>query len=194
VAVFLLPLPASRKRIATQSQIPVKSAQFGFIAGIVTCLRAPSRVGIDMAFNRMESATYLASLLARGFSRALQERGQKLGFAPGQFPVLLELWSEEGLTQRQLLDRLDIEQATMANTLARMERDGLIVRRKHPNDKRSQQIFLTERARKMEAAAKEAAAAAEQSLLSGFRRFEKELMLEYMRMALANTARHGDAS
>ncbi|MEK1947785.1 MAG: MarR family transcriptional regulator, partial [Ensifer adhaerens] len=40
-----------------------------------------------MAFNRMESATYLASLLAKSFSRALQERGQKLGFAPGQFPV-----------------------------------------------------------------------------------------------------------
>ncbi|WP_085031408.1 MarR family winged helix-turn-helix transcriptional regulator [Ensifer aridi] len=147
-----------------------------------------------MAFNRMESATYLASLLARSLARALQERGQKLGFAPGQFPILLELWSEDGLTQKQLLDRLDIEQATMANTLARMERDGLILRRRHPSDRRSQQIFLTERAREMETAAKEAATAAEQSLFSGFRRFEKELMLEYMRMALANTARDGEAS
>lgn len=142
-----------------------------------------------MAFNRMESATYLASLLAKSFSRALQQRGQKLGFAPGQFPVLLELWSEEGLTQKQLLDRLDIEQATMANTLTRMERDGLIVRRKHPQDKRSQQIFLTERAKEMEAAAKEAALAADQSLLSGLRKFERELMLEYMRTALASVAR-----
>lgn len=146
-----------------------------------------------MAFNRMESATYLASLLARSFARALQERGQKLGFAPGQFPILLELWSEEGLTQKQLLDRLDIEQATMANTLARMERDGLILRRKHPADRRSQQIFLTERAREMEAAAKEAAIAAEQSLLSGLRRFERELMLEYMRVAIANAARGSNA-
>lgn len=146
-----------------------------------------------MAFNRMESATYLASLLARSFSRALQERGQKLGFAPGQFPILLELWSEDGLTQKQLLDRLDVEQATLANTLARMERDGLILRRKHPTDKRSQQIFLSERGREIEGAAKEAATAAEQSLLSGFRRFEKELMLEYMRMVLANSARGNSA-
>ena len=142
-----------------------------------------------MAFDRMDSATYLASLLAKSFSRALQERGQKLGFAPGQFPVLLELWSEEGLTQKQLIDRLDIEQATMANTLARMERDGLIVRRRHPTDKRAQQIFLTDRARAMEEEAKEAAMAADQSLLSGFRRFERELMLEYMRMAIANRTR-----
>jgi DNA-binding MarR family transcriptional regulator len=142
-----------------------------------------------MAFDRMDSATYLASLLAKCFSRALQERGQKLGFAPGQFPVLLELWSEEGLTQKQLLDRLDIEQATMANTLARMERDGLILRKKHPADKRAQQIFLTDKARAMEAEAKAAAIAADQSLFSGFRHFERELMLEYMRMAIANGAR-----
>ncbi|MFT2210327.1 MarR family winged helix-turn-helix transcriptional regulator [Rhizobium giardinii] len=142
-----------------------------------------------MAFDRMDSATYLASLLAKSFSRALQERGQKLGFAPGQFPVLLELWSEEGLTQKQLLDRLDIEQATMANTLARMERDGLILRKKHPTDKRALQIFLTDKARAMEAEAKAAAIAADQSLFSGFRHFERELMLEYMRMAIANGAR-----
>lgn len=139
-----------------------------------------------MAFDRMESATYLASLLAKTLSRALQERGQKLGFAPGQFPVLLELWAEEGLTQKQLLDRLDVEQATMANTLARMQRDGLIERRRHPNDKRAQQIFLTDKARAMEAEAKEAAAEADQCLFSGFRRFERELLLEYMRMAIAN--------
>ena len=143
-----------------------------------------------MAFDRMESATYLASLLAKSLSRALQERGHKLGFAPGQFPVLLELWSEEGLTQKQLLDRLDIEQATMANTLSRMERDGLIVRRKHPTDQRAQQIFLTSKARDMETEAKEAALAADQSLFSGFRRFERELMLEYMRMAIANGTRN----
>jgi DNA-binding MarR family transcriptional regulator len=143
-----------------------------------------------MAFDRMESATYLASLLAKSFSRALQERGHKLGFAPGQFPVLLELWSEEGLTQKQLLDRMDIEQATMANTLARMERDGLIIRKKHPTDKRAQQIFLTDKARQMETEAKEAALAADQSLFSGFRRFERELLLEYMRMAIANGARN----
>lgn len=143
-----------------------------------------------MAFDRMDSATYLASLLAKSFSRALQERGQKLGFAPGQFPVLLELWSEEGLTQKQLLDRMDIEQATMANTLARMERDGLIVRRRHPTDKRAQQIFLTDKAKQMETEAKEAAQAADQSLFSGFRRFERELLLEYMRMAIANGSRN----
>ena len=99
--------------------------------------------------DRSESATWLASQLARGFTRALHARAAKLGFSPGQFPILIELWEEEGLTQRQLLDRVDVEQATIANTLSRMERDGLVERRVHPKDKRAQQIFLTEKARAM---------------------------------------------
>jgi len=139
-----------------------------------------------MSFNRMDSATYLASLLAKGFSRSLQQRSEVLGFSPGQFPLLIELWNEDGLTQRQLIDRLDIEQATMANTLSRMERDGLVERRQHPTDKRAQQIFLTQKARAMEADAKQAAVDADQALFQGFRRFEKELMLEYIRWAIAN--------
>lgn len=62
-----------------------------------------------MDFDRKESAAYLANLLAKAASRALHARADGAGFAPGQFPVLLELWGGDGLTQRELLDRLDIE-------------------------------------------------------------------------------------
>lgn len=141
-----------------------------------------------MDFDRKESAAYLANLLAKAAARALQERAGT-GFAPGQLPVLLELWNGDGLTQRELIDRLDIEQATMANTLARMERDGLVTRRRHPKDRRAQQVFLTARGRTLREAATAAAVAAEDALFAGFRRFERELLLEYMRMALANLGR-----
>ena len=142
-----------------------------------------------MDFDRKESVAYLANLLAKAASRALQARADGAGFAPGQFPVLLELWSGDGLTQRELLDRLDIEQATMANTLSRMERDGLISRRRHPKDRRAQLVFLTARGRSLRETALTAASATEEALFQGFRRFERELVLEYMRMALANLGR-----
>jgi DNA-binding MarR family transcriptional regulator len=140
-----------------------------------------------MSYNLLESATYLSSLLARGFSRSLLNRAAELGFSPGQFPVLIELWKEDGLTQRELLDRLDIEQATLANTLARMERDGLIVRMPHPRDRRAVRNFLSEKGRAIEAKAVAVAQEADQALFKGFRRFEKELMLEYMRWAIENS-------
>lgn len=139
-----------------------------------------------MNFDRNDSAMWLANQLAKGFSRALQQKSASLGFLPGQFPVLLELWREDGPTQRQLLDRLDVEQATLANTISRMERDGLVERRPHPEDRRAQTIHLTDMGRALEQPAIEAALAADDTLFSGFRRFERELMIEYMRRIIAN--------
>ncbi|UNK37861.1 MarR family transcriptional regulator [Shinella sp. H4-D48] len=142
-----------------------------------------------MDFDRTASAAYLANLLAKAASRALQALADGAGFAPGQLPVLLELWNGDGLTQRELLDRLDIEQATMANTLARMQRDGLISRRRHPSDRRAQLVFLTQRGKALRDTAMTAASQTEDALFQGFRRFERELLLEYMRMLLANLGR-----
>lgn len=141
-----------------------------------------------MRFSRTDSAAYLTAQLAKAFSRALHKKASALGFSPGQFPVLLELWNEDGITQRQLLDRLDIEQATLANTLVRMQRDGLINRKPHPTDKRAQIIELTTHGRSLETQAIAAAQDADELAFSGFRRFERELLLEYVQRALKNTS------
>lgn len=139
-----------------------------------------------MGFDRAHSPTYLAGQLAKSFSRSLQKRATALGFSPGQFPVLLELWQQDGLTQKQLLDKLEVEQATLANTLARMERDRLIERTPHPSDRRAQIIRLTQLGRNLEARALEAAQEADAAMFAGFKRFERELMIEYMRMIIDN--------
>ena len=101
-------------------------------------------------FDKSRSAGYFANHQARLFAQALAERINPMGLAPAQFQCLLELWREDGLTQRDLVQRLDVEQATMANTLKRMERDGLIERRAHEGDARARTIHLTERARDLQ--------------------------------------------
>ncbi len=138
-----------------------------------------------MQFSRHDSAAYLAAQLSKALSRAVQARGLPLGFSRGQFPILLVLWQEDGLTQRQLLDRLDIEQATLANTLMRMERDGLIERKPHQTDRRARIITLTPKARSIEEEAVAASMEAEDEVLNGLLRFERALLLEYMRGAVA---------
>ena len=100
-----------------------------------------------MTFIKHQSAGYLINHVARIFARGLSARIKPLGLTTGTFPALLELWETDGLNQKQLVNRLDIEQATMANTLARMERDGLITRKKDESDGRIQRIWLTQRAK-----------------------------------------------
>ena len=102
-------------------------------------------------FTRETSLGYQVNYLARLLARALHERIAPLGVVPGQFAQLLTLYAEDGLTQRELCDRVGIEQPTMANTLQRMERDGLIRREPDPVDGRRARVLLTGRARELEA-------------------------------------------
>ena len=126
-----------------------------------------------MDFVKEQSAGYLVNHLARLFARGLQERIRPLGLTTGTFPALLELWEREGLTQKQLVQRLDIEQATMANTLARMERDGLVVRKKDPADGRAQRIWLTGKARALRSPAIGAALEVNAGAMDGLSQAER---------------------
>jgi len=127
-----------------------------------------------MTFLKQASAGYLTNHLARLLAQRLQQRLAIHGLALGAFPALLELWEEEGLTQKQVIEKLDIEQATSANTLNRMERDGLIARQRDVNDGRVQRIYLTEKARGLEAVAKAEAAGVNSELFSGIDTAERE--------------------
>lgn len=133
-----------------------------------------------MAFKKENSAGYLANHMARLFALGLQSRLKPLGLAPGQFMALLVLWEKDGLTQKELIARLDVEQATMANTLTRMERDGLISRRPHPQDGRAQSILLTQKARQIEQQAKAHALAQNKLALSALSVDERTQFLQTM--------------
>lgn len=98
------------------------------------------------------SLGYLVNHLARLLAQALRERIEPYGVVPGQFAALLVLYESDGLTQAELCARVQIEQPTMANTLARMERDGLITRTPDPTDLRRSLVRLTRRARRLESA------------------------------------------
>ena len=138
-----------------------------------------------MVFTLSTSAGFLVNQMARLFERQLRERIEPLGLAPAQFATLVALCGEDGLTQKQLLARLDIEQATMANTLSRMERDGLIVRHPHPTDKRAQTVHLTDKARHLEDKAVSAAQLANAEALSGLGEDEKRQFMMLMAKVIA---------
>ena len=143
-----------------------------------------------MAFHKERSAGFLANQMARLFAKGLHERIRPLGLAPAQFMTLLALWDEDGLAQSELVRRLDVEQATMANTLTRMERDGLIERRARPDDGRSQAIHLTARAKALREPATTAARAQNEAALADFTDEERQTFLALMRRAIS--AMHGD--
>lgn len=89
------------------------------------------------------------NLAARLTNQAARLRLGELGAWPGQIPILLWLLEEDGIIQKELVHRVNMEQSTVAEHLDRMESCGLLYRKQGDVDKRKYRIFLTERAKAM---------------------------------------------
>ncbi|CDG39664.1 MULTISPECIES: MarR family winged helix-turn-helix transcriptional regulator [Asaia] len=83
------------------------------------------------------------SRIGRGLTRIGDARLRPLGLATAQLPVLSMLQHGERRSQKELAMLAKVEQPTMAQLLARMERDGLIRREPDPDDRRSSLVSLT---------------------------------------------------
>jgi DNA-binding MarR family transcriptional regulator len=134
------------------------------------------------SLSRQESLGYQVNHLARLLAQALAVRIAPHGVVPGQFAQLLALYEEDDLTQRELCDRIRIEQATMANTLQRMQRDGLVDCVPDRTDRRRMRVRLTERARTLEADLAAAARAVNAAATQGL---SDEEVTDFMRITAA---------
>ena len=66
-----------------------------------------------------------------------------LGLYRGQPPVLSALWEQEGLTQKELAEKLQNTAATITKMLQRMEKAGFILRKPDEKDQRITRVYLT---------------------------------------------------
>jgi MarR family transcriptional regulator for hemolysin len=66
-----------------------------------------------------------------------------IGLNPAYVPVLKTLSQGGAYTPKALADAAGVEQPTMTATIQRMERDGLLTRKRNPDDGRSALIALT---------------------------------------------------
>ena len=81
------------------------------------------------------------------FARALRARLQPHKMTPGQWFVLRALWQQEGLSQRELSRRVGTTEPTTVSALRLLERNGLVRRERNAQDRRTINIFLTDRAK-----------------------------------------------
>lgn len=79
----------------------------------------------------------------RSFTRALQSRIASHGVTMGQWLFLRALWHEDGITQRELSQRVGMMEPTTVTALNGMERRELVQRVRNPHDRRKVNIFLT---------------------------------------------------
>jgi len=93
---------------------------------------------------RDNSIGYLITQAQRLLHKGLGMKLQQHGVSVAQWTVLVVLWEVDGLSQKELSDRVTVETATLSRTLDRMERDGLVKRVRSETDRRQVHVFLTE--------------------------------------------------
>lgn len=139
-----------------------------------------------MNFDRYRSSGYMTNWAARLFARAIDLRLKPMGLSSGYMPVLFALAKGAALSQRALAEAAAIEQPTMAATLARMERDGLIVKRPDANDGRITLHALSARGMELTAGVREAGHAVNDAALAGLTEAEQDLFLAMLGKVVRN--------
>jgi len=98
----------------------------------------------------VENFGMLLAETARSWRNKLDQRFKPLGLSQAKWILLLHLVKGgDGITQKELAQRVGIEGPTLVGLLDRLSADGLVERRDSSADRRSKTVHLTARARAM---------------------------------------------
>lgn len=92
------------------------------------------------------SIGYLCSDLTRLFGRVFDRRAAHLGLTRVQWRTLKHIQLQEGLTQSELSDMLDMEPIAVGRVIDRLQRAGFVERHADPEDRRCWRLQLSPRA------------------------------------------------
>jgi DNA-binding MarR family transcriptional regulator len=92
---------------------------------------------------------FLLSQLGVYLAENFVHRLEPFGVDPRTYAVLMALAAGDGQSQRQLSERLGIHRNVMVTIVDNLERQGLVKRLRHPDDRRAFAVTLTDKAREL---------------------------------------------
>lgn len=99
-----------------------------------------------------ESDTQISTLLYTAFKDARRfffEIAASYGLTPAQLAALNSLWKNDGMKNTELGDQLSLKTSTVTTLADRMERDGLVIRKRSSADRRAVNIWLTPKGKEL---------------------------------------------
>ena len=130
-----------------------------------------------VAFPLEASVGYQLRATNRLIQRLLQSRIAPYGVTLGMWYFLRALWEEDGLTQRELSQRVGTMEPTTLSAIAGMEREGLVTRKRNEQDRRKINILLTQRGRELADELVTLAKGVVETAVEGFSLREVDLLL-----------------
>jgi MarR family transcriptional regulator, organic hydroperoxide resistance regulator len=128
------PLTSAKKATGQAGKRPVRSMK-------------RSAAGGESVLPFADSVGYQVRATHRALQRFLQVKIEPHGITTGMWYFLRALWHEDGLTQRELSDRVGTMEPTTLSAILIMEKKGLVRRARNRDDRRKWHIHLTSKGR-----------------------------------------------
>jgi len=94
-----------------------------------------------------DEIAYLLVQLGFHVARRFSERLAPLGLEPRQFGMLTRLAANEGKSQQAMGELIGLNPTRMVFLVDELEKKGLVERRRNPDDRRSNELYLTDQGR-----------------------------------------------
>ncbi|MBL8532266.1 MAG: MarR family transcriptional regulator [Betaproteobacteria bacterium] len=132
---------------------------------------------------------FILNDVARLMRTTFDRRVRSLGLTRSQWWVLNHLFRNDGITQSELADILEIEKPTLGRLIDRLEQKGWIRREADSADRRAKRIFLTEEVEPAMKAMRAAAAELRRDALAGLPAEQREAFVDTLLAIKSNLAR-----
>ena len=136
-----------------------------------------------------KSVGYQVRMTHRALQRYLQAKIGPHGVTLGMWYFLRILWREDGLTQRELSNRIGTREPTTLIAIAAMERRGLVARVRDRTDRRKRIVSLTAAGRRLETELLPVAAEVVNTAVAGFSKRDIGRLIEFLFAVQRNLAR-----
>lgn len=138
----------------------------GFVGALLIQVMRPHRYTVEAALNQ-------------------------LGLHAGQEIILFQLWANDGLTQSEIAELVDVTSPTISKMLRGLARTDLIQRREDLEDGRISRVFLTEKGRNLQGEVTRIWQDVEQQMMHSVNEVEKIVLTRLLTQMRDNLQRKG---
>jgi DNA-binding MarR family transcriptional regulator len=132
---------------------------------------------------------FLLNDVARLMRTVYDRRVRSLGLTRSQWWVLNHLYRNDGVTQTELADLLEIEKPTLGRLLDRLEAKGWVRRTDDASDRRAWRVYLTDEVEPAMRELRAVAAELRRDALAGLTASERERFVDTLLAIKSNLAR-----
>lgn len=129
---------------------------------------------------------YLLNDVTRHMRRQFDRRATRFNLTRSQWRALKTLAVDEGISQAELAERIEMEPIPVGRVIDRLQQAGFVERRADPADRRRWRLFLTDKARRVDDDMRVIAQQLREDAFAGIRRADIDLAMDVLNRIKTN--------